>query len=788
MPELHSKRRRLSENGSFQAKESESMDSPQDDTIAPPATDAAAAAPAKPQMRRELFVRSLPASATTESLTEFFSQSYVLRHATVVVDPTTKQSKGYGFVTFADVEDAQRALEELNGADFEGKKIRVEVAQPRKREIGESDGKSVPSAEATKRKEDRAREREQNLPPRLIVRNLPWSIKEPDQLALLFRSFGKVKHVVVPKKGTEQAGFGFVVLRGKKNAEKALNAVNGKEVDGRTLAVDWAVEKSVWEKATEKDAEAEADADADSMEVDEDGSGEADAVDEDESIETGSDEDDEDDDEEEEEEIDDEDEDEDEKPQEDVEDERNACTVFIRNLPFTSSDETLYEHFKQFGPIRYARIVMDMETERPRGTGFVCFWKPEDAIACVKEAPTQTQNEEDHQSKKTATNVKQSVLQNDMLDPTGKYTMEDRVLNVSRAVSKTQANKLRDEGVSRRSAQDQDKRRLFLLNEGTIPSNSPLYQKLAPSEVKMREDSLKQRQNLIKTNPTLHLSLTRLSIRNIPRSVTSKDLKALAREAIVGFAKDVKEGRRHPLSYDELQRESEETKEEDKRRREKGKGIVKQTKVVFESRDGGKIEEKSGAGRSRGYGFIEYFNHRHALMGLRWLNGHVVQATAAVDGEVEKKKRLVVEFAIENAQVVKRRREFQEKARNKQSDDNEESDQENKRGIKRKRPDDRGGREGGRGRGGTRGRGGREGREGRGGREGREGREDRGGRGGRGGRENREDRARPAKAPRTDDKNKENEGDDEQNKIAKRNRIIARKRQIRRARNKGGKA
>lgn len=781
MSELHSKRRRLSESGSFQTKESEAMDSPKDDTIAPTATTTDAAAPAKTQMRRELFVRSLPASATTESLTEFFSQSYVLRHATVVVDPATKQSKGYGFVTFADVEDAQRALEELNGADFEGRKIRVEVAQPRKREIGGSDGKSVPSAEATKRKEERARERERNQPPKLIVRNLPWSIKEPDQLATLFRSFGKVKHAVVPKKGTEQAGFGFVVLRGKKNAEKALNAVNGKEVDGRTLAVDWAVEKSVWEQAAEKDAAADAEADA--MEVDaEEGSGEGDAVDGSED-ETSSDEDEDEDDEDENDvDMDDEDEDEDEEtPQEDVEDERNASTVFIRNLPFTSSDETLYEHFKQFGPVRYARIVMDMETERPRGTGFVCFWKPEDAIACVRGAPTQTQNEEDH-SKKTASNIKQSVLQNDMLDPTGKYTMEDRVLNVSRAVSKFQANKLRDEGVSRRSAQDQDKRRLFLLNEGTIPSNSPLYQKLAPSEVKMREDSLKQRQNLIKTNPTLHLSLTRLSIRNVPRSVTSKDLKALAREAIVGFAKDVKEGRRSPLSYDELQRESEETKEEDKRRREKGKGIVKQTKVVFEGRDGGKIDEKSGAGRSRGYGFIEYFNHRHALMGLRWLNGHVVQAKA-VDGEAEKKKRLVVEFAIENAQVVKRRREFQEKARNRQSDENEESDQENKRGIKRKRPDGRDGREGGRGRGGDRGRGGSRGRgEGRGGRGGRgEGRGDRGGRGGR------EDRSRPAKAPRTENNKENSGGDDEQNKLAKRNRIIARKRQQRRAR-KGGKA
>ena len=36
-------------------------------------------------------------------------------------------------------------------------------------------------------------------------------------------------------------------MRGRKNAEKALAAVNGNMVDGRELAVDWAVDKEVWE-------------------------------------------------------------------------------------------------------------------------------------------------------------------------------------------------------------------------------------------------------------------------------------------------------------------------------------------------------------------------------------------------------------------------------------------------------------------------------------------------------------------------------------------------------------
>ncbi|KAL4889716.1 hypothetical protein BDV59DRAFT_186047 [Aspergillus ambiguus] len=650
------------------------------------------------QPRRTLFVRSLPASTTTESLTEYFSQSYVIKHATAVTDPETKQSKGYGFVTFADIDDAKAALEEYNGSVFEGKKIKVDYAQPRHRTIDESLGKSVPSSEALERKKQREQQRAAAQPPKLIVRNLPWSIKEPEDLGVLFRSFGKVKQATLPKKGGQLAGFGFVVLRGKKNAEKALAAVNGKEVDGRTLAVDWAVDKKVWDDL-QKDVEEQKEEEEKSSDV-EMAEAEKDGEDDDESMSA----DDEEDDLDSEDGIDEE-EDDDLEDQEEEEDERTASTVFIRNLPFTCDDEMLYEHFTQFGNLRYARIVVDRETERPRGTGFVCFWKAEDAALCVRDSPKQQDPvvAEKDKSKKAASGLRHSVLQNENADPTGRYTLEGRVLQVSRAVSKSRAAQLEEEGVSRRLVRDTDKRRLFLLSEGTIPHNSPLYQKLSPSEIKMREDSFKQRQNFIKKNPALHLSLTRLSIRNIPRHVTSKDLKQLAREAVVGFAKDVSAGIRQPLSKDELSRASEEMKEAERLRKKKGQGVVRQAKIVYESRDGSKVAENSGAGRSRGYGFVEYFTHRHALMGLRWLNGHAVEApkTGSEDAK-DKKKRLITEFAIENAQVVKRRSEQQAKVRSfkkdqKQGENAPEGEQSkgkpSPQGKKRKRSDSSGGKD-----------------------------------------------------------------------------------------------
>ncbi|EON61123.1 hypothetical protein W97_00334 [Coniosporium apollinis CBS 100218] len=668
------KRQRLSEDGTaLEVGQAETS------AIEPSGPQASAEKTARKeqQHRRSLFVRSLPATTTTEDLTELFSQSYPIKHAVAVTDPATKQCKGYGFVTFADAEDAQRAQEEFDSSVLQGRKIRVEVAEPRHRD--EQDKGSVPSAaaEAKATREQRKKEaQQQQQPPKLIVRNLPWSVKEPDQLAALFRSYGKVKHATIPKtKPGLLAGFGFVVMRGRKNAEKAIEGVNGKELDGRTVAVDWAVDKETWQnerkdvKEVEKveeggdgrDEEDSLNSDADKV-TDDLADGDV-MSDEEASEKEGSPAEDDDDDD----------------VASDGSDESDIAqaqkqqvysgTLFVRNLPFTCTDEDLEEHFSQFGPIRYARIVLDRATERPKGTGFVCFVQSEDAGMCVKGAPRQARRAQD--AKDPASAISHSILQNEESDPTGKYTMDGRVLQVTAAVDKSEANRLTAEGVTHRGDRDRDKRRLYLLSEGTIASNSPLYQMLAPSEITIREASAKQRKALIESNPSLHLSLTRLSIRNIPRSVTSKDLKALAREAVVGFAKDVKEGKRQRLSKEELQRGGEAMQQAEQERKAKAKGIVKQAKVVYEGQEGSKVDESTGAGRSRGYGFIEYHTHRSALMGLRWLNGHAVGyrtqekqgKKASKDDIQDKKKRLIVEFAIENAQVVSRRTEREAKAR-----------------------------------------------------------------------------------------------------------------------------
>ncbi|CBX93990.1 hypothetical protein IAQ61_003863 [Plenodomus lingam] len=693
------KRQRLSLDGAETVTVAAPTAEPENIASSTPTTTATAKP--KEAARRQLFVRGLAPTVTTEDLTNHFSESYPIKNALVVLDKETRESKGYGFVTFADVEDAQRAKEELNNSELKGKKIKVDVAEARQREGEEKRPKAGDRAKA-----ERAQQIKDAQTPKLIIRNLPWTVKTPEDLQKLFRSFGKVNFVNLPKKPNgELRGFGFVSLRGRKNAENAIRELNGKEIDDRPIAVDWAVDRDTWQtlqKSEQEGEETQSGTEKEDKEMeDAESSNTSDGDDNDDSEAEADDSEDEDMDDSntDYEDISEDDEDggfdldeENDKPK------REEYTIFIRNLPFTVDDERLKEHFQQFGGVRFARVVIDRETERPKGTGFVSFFTEEDMINCLKGVPRVKLQKKNLDKKDGSTiTVTHSVLEDAEADPTGRYTIDGRILQLSRAVDKNEATRLTTEGAAQRFNRDKDKRRLYLLSEGTISSKSPLYQHLSPSEIKMREESATLRRKQIQENPSLHLSLTRLSVRNIPRSITSKDLKQLARSAVVGFAADVKAGKRNKLNREETIRGGQEMLVAEKMRKKKGKGIVKQAKVVFETPAGSKVAEDTGAGRSRGYGFIEYYTHRNALMALRWLNGHAVDYK--VKGETpkskakakemleDKRKRLIVEFAIENANVVSRRTDREEKSRDpaKPRAEGESDDTGAKKGKKRKR-------------------------------------------------------------------------------------------------------
>ena len=82
-------------------------------------------------MASKLYVGGLSYSTTSETLREYFAQCGTVESASVITDKFSDQSRGFGFVEMATAEEAQRAISELNGKDLDGRKITVNVSNPR---------------------------------------------------------------------------------------------------------------------------------------------------------------------------------------------------------------------------------------------------------------------------------------------------------------------------------------------------------------------------------------------------------------------------------------------------------------------------------------------------------------------------------------------------------------------------------------------------------------------------------------------------------------------------------
>jgi RNA recognition motif-containing protein len=79
-------------------------------------------------MGNKLFVGGLAWATTDEGLREAFAQFGYVEEARVVLDRDTGRSRGFGFVKFAEDEQAKNALDSMNGADLDGRTLRVDYA------------------------------------------------------------------------------------------------------------------------------------------------------------------------------------------------------------------------------------------------------------------------------------------------------------------------------------------------------------------------------------------------------------------------------------------------------------------------------------------------------------------------------------------------------------------------------------------------------------------------------------------------------------------------------------
>lgn len=82
-------------------------------------------------MNNRLYVGNLSYDTTKDSLHGCFAECGEVVETHVVMDRETGRARGFGFVTMKTEADASQAIQQLNGAMFEGRALRVNVAEER---------------------------------------------------------------------------------------------------------------------------------------------------------------------------------------------------------------------------------------------------------------------------------------------------------------------------------------------------------------------------------------------------------------------------------------------------------------------------------------------------------------------------------------------------------------------------------------------------------------------------------------------------------------------------------
>lgn len=81
-------------------------------------------------MAKKLYVGGIPYATTENELKAAFAEIGEVTSSAIIIDKMTGRSKGFGFIEMANDADADKAIEEMNGKDFQGRTLTVNEARP----------------------------------------------------------------------------------------------------------------------------------------------------------------------------------------------------------------------------------------------------------------------------------------------------------------------------------------------------------------------------------------------------------------------------------------------------------------------------------------------------------------------------------------------------------------------------------------------------------------------------------------------------------------------------------
>jgi polyadenylate-binding protein len=258
-----------------------------------------------------VFIKNLDKSIDNKALYDTFSAFGNILSCKIAMD--NNGSKGYGFVHFETEEAAKNAIEKVNGMLLNGKKVYVGRWMSRKERLEQLGDKAKNFTN-------------------VYIKNFNEEYDD-EKLREVFEKYGKIVSARCMTGDDGKAkGFGFVSFEDHEAAQKAVDDLNGKEMNGKTLYVGRA------QKKAERQAELK---------------------------------------------------DKFERLKLERMNRYQGVNLYVKNLDDVIDDERLRKEFSQFGTITSAKVMTEASNKgdqgRSKGFGFVCFSSPEEATKAVTE-------------------------------------------------------------------------------------------------------------------------------------------------------------------------------------------------------------------------------------------------------------------------------------------------------------------------------------------------------------------------------------------------------------------
>ncbi|GFR09182.1 RNA-binding protein 28 [Trichonephila clavata] len=416
-----------------------------------------------------------------------------------------------------------------------------------KKYLGHSNSnRTMATSNKVKKKRPKTKKRK-----RLIIRNLSFKAEEED-LKEVFSKFGKVLDAKIPLTADgKKRGFGFVEFEDTKSLIQAMKSMNYKEIHGRKVAIDYAIDKTSYQlkvQSIKQEKKDEPKIKEENMEPDAKPKSEEDSnVSEDEeekrlnaflkefdsgadallnprvednyvkitSDESSSEDFENSDDEDNEFESNDYDNESKEKVKIKQEPEKSSSpakqktkkrdskdvsegkTVFLRNIAFTTNEESLQEAMEEYGECEYCLLCVDPLTNHPKGTGFVKFKEKSSADNLIH-----------------ASYVEPGVV------------VDGRKLRCTNAISREDASL-----IGKPEKQKSDNRNLYLLRAGLFTPDSEEVKNMPKGDAAKRAQLEKLKRQKLK-NVNFFISDKRLLVHNLPPTLTDSKLREIFKKAV----------------------------------------------------------------------------------------------------------------------------------------------------------------------------------------------------------------------------------------------------------------